>query len=211
MRQAEILGGIGNLLEDRRRHLRVFDQARDSAQGQSFAVALLDRVQAQFGQLVAVEAADRNDASKGEIVRKAGAIQRRREIVIRRLCRVSPGGGQQLTIALKQIVRERILHIAPKEIAQAIKDRPHSAYRRSVHLQGVQIVVAGGDEHVGTGIDCLVRQGFQEISRRPRLAWVVAAGAAFVRMNRDDHEIGVLARRERILLRISARSSGSIE
>ena len=69
-RQPELLGCIRDLAENRGSHSRILDQARYSAQRQTFAIAILDGIQPQFGQLVILEAADGNHAPERKIMRK---------------------------------------------------------------------------------------------------------------------------------------------
>lgn len=91
--QAVLMGCVADLLENSHRDGLIGDETGNSASRQSFAVSILHGIQLQFRKLIALESAHRDDAAKSKIMRKALAIQRRREIVVRCLGRILPSSG----------------------------------------------------------------------------------------------------------------------
>ena len=100
--------------------------------------------------------------------------------------------SQQRAVGLIQIVRQRLLHVAPKEISQPVKYRAHSPQRRAIQLDGAQIVIARGDEQIRSRFNRLMRETPQEVAGAARLVEVIAARGAFMGMDRHDHQARIL-------------------
>src|SRR5689334_18420970 len=83
------------------------DGARNSTFRELASVPLFDGLQFDTRELIALEVTFGHDALKRERVREGGLVERRGEVIFRRLLGILPCVAQQLPIARKQIVRQQ--------------------------------------------------------------------------------------------------------